>query len=372
MRRADQLVDDLGEPGPGLDLEPRTVQLGRLVSAADRIRPGAIRGRLGPVILRSSSAVLPGEGLRPPRRPAPASTHRRPPPARRRARPAPCRAGVERKLAHLAARVRRSPPSSGSSAAAGVGAMVEPGRAHLVVDQPSRSRSAVGIAGQRRGALGALSQTARSGAFRACRSPASITMRQSRRARRQRPRRRRRIAAAGLDPDRAAAAEQRHGVRLVDQARRIGGQRVALEPHQRERIVRHRRRAARSAFGRARAPGRRRARTRRTIGWAGSGRATNASIAARLEGDHETRRLRSPATKYEASRDVICSAIDLGGAVFGVALAARTGEALLLARNVVADARECRAVDHDLAGCKLDQRVASVDAGDLVLGPAGR
>ena len=38
--------------------------------------------------------------------------------------------------------------------------------------------------------------------------------------------------------DRAASAEQRNGCRLVDKARRIGGDRIAVEPYQRERIVR--------------------------------------------------------------------------------------------------------------------------------------
>ncbi len=49
--------------------------------------------------------------------------------------------------------------------------------------------------------------------------------------------RRRDIAASGLEPHRAPAAEQRHGLRLFDKPRRLGGDRLAFEPRQRERIV---------------------------------------------------------------------------------------------------------------------------------------
>src|SRR6185437_8482965 len=56
--------------------------------------------------------------------------------------------------------------------------------------------------------------------------------------REQRLDRRRDVAAAGLDPHRALAAEQRNGLRLLDETRRLGRQRVAFEPRQRERIVR--------------------------------------------------------------------------------------------------------------------------------------
>ena len=45
------------------------------------------------------------------------------------------------------------------------------------------------------------------------------------------------IARAGADADGAAAAEQRHGHGFVDQARRLGGELVAVEPHQRKGIV---------------------------------------------------------------------------------------------------------------------------------------
>ena len=59
----------------------------------------------------------------------------------------------------------------------------------------------------------------------------------------------------------------------------------------------------------------------------------------------------------------------LGGAVLGVALAARAGEALLLAGNVEGHARECPSGEHRLAGREIGQRVGGVDAVVLDLGP---
>ena len=44
-------------------------------------------------------------------------------------------------------------------------------------------------------------------------------------------------ARAGTDADRAAAAEQRHRHRLIDQPRGLGRKLVAVQLHQRERIV---------------------------------------------------------------------------------------------------------------------------------------
>ena len=44
-------------------------------------------------------------------------------------------------------------------------------------------------------------------------------------------------ARAGADANGAAAAEQRHRHRFIDQPRRLGGEFVAVEPHQREGIV---------------------------------------------------------------------------------------------------------------------------------------
>lgn len=48
---------------------------------------------------------------------------------------------------------------------------------------------------------------------------------------------RRVIAAAGADPDRAAAAEQADGAGLVDQAARVGGEGVAVDPDERKGVV---------------------------------------------------------------------------------------------------------------------------------------
>ena len=45
------------------------------------------------------------------------------------------------------------------------------------------------------------------------------------------------VARAGADANRAAAAEQRHRHGFVDQPRRLGRQFVAVKPHQRKRIV---------------------------------------------------------------------------------------------------------------------------------------
>ena len=61
----------------------------------------------------------------------------------------------------------------------------------------------------------------------------------------------------------------------------------------------------------------------------------------------------------------------LGGAVLGVTLAARVGEALLLAGNVVGHAGEGLARVTTLAGRDLDQRIGGVDA-EVLRRPAAR
>ena len=96
----------------------------------------------------------------------------------------------------------------------------------------------------------ARSHSARSGALR-LRSPASITTRQSGGGgREQGLDGGHEVAAAGLDPDRAAAAEQRYRVGLLDQPHRLGCKRVAVDPHQREGVASDRRpRTADQGFG---------------------------------------------------------------------------------------------------------------------------
>ena len=116
------------------------------------------------------------------------------------------------------------------------GASASPADAHLAVDQLRPVALAVGIAGQRRGILGALAQHAQrriAPQIAGLDDDAAIDDVDAE----QRLDRRRDIAAAGLHPHRAAAAEQRDGLRLLDEPRRIGGHVLAFEPRQRERIV---------------------------------------------------------------------------------------------------------------------------------------
>src|SRR6185437_13206554 len=60
-----------------------------------------------------------------------------------------------------------------------------------------------------------------------------------------------------------------------------------------------------------------------------------------------------------------------GSAVLGVAQAARAGEALLLAGNVIGDAREGRALDDRFAGRQIDELVGRVDPVILDIRPGG-
>src|SRR6185312_14928450 len=94
-----------------------------------------------------------------------------------------------------------------------------------------------GVARQRRGVLGALDQRPQRRIaleIAGLDDDAAFVVAE----REQRLDRRRDVAAAGLDPHRALAAEQRNGLRLLDEARRLGRQFIAFEPRQRERIVR--------------------------------------------------------------------------------------------------------------------------------------
>ena len=203
-------------------------------------------------------------------------------------------------------------------------------------------------------AVFAFSHSARSGAVRR-RSPASITTRQSAGGRReQRLDRGHEVAAAGPDPDRARAAEQRHGVRLLDQPRRLGRELVAVEPHQRERIVRIVDRGADDRLGalahQAGVGAEHQHDRARRIGARDEGiDVGSAAIIAvmrasrtRLQGSRLARdqRRRRCEIGREARADVLGD--HLGGAVLGVALAAHAREALLLARDVVGRrARRC-------------------------------
>ena len=103
-----------------------------------------------------------------------------------------------------------------------------------------------------------------------------------------------------------------------------------------------------------------------TIGRSGLGRATNASTSAALSATivRRDRARRGYAAGGEIGRQARLDVVgnDLGGAVLGVALAARVGEALLLSGVVVGHAREGLAGHHRFAGRDLDQRIGGVDA----------
>ena len=112
----------------------------------------------------------------------------------------------------------------------------ETGGAHFIVDQAGQIALGIGVARQRRGILGAFADDAQ----RRIAAQIAGLDHHAAFARRQRQHgldRRRDVAAAGLRPDRAPAAEQRDGLRLFDQPRRIGGQLLGFQPHQRKRIV---------------------------------------------------------------------------------------------------------------------------------------
>ena len=114
------------------------------------------------------------------------------------------------------------------------------GRTHLLVDQPGAVAFGIGIAWQCSGIFGALADHAQrriAAQIAGFDHDAACRRRSEQRLGEERLDRRRDVAAAGLDPHRTAAAEQRHGQRLFDQARRFGSKLVAVEPGQRERIA---------------------------------------------------------------------------------------------------------------------------------------
>ena len=123
-----------------------------------------------------------------------------------------------------------------AASAAGIGRDRQIGRTHFLVDQPGKFALAVLVAGQRGGDLGLLTQGAqRRSLFQVAGldDDAAIV----RRRREHRLERGGNITRACLDQHGAAAAEQRDGVRLLDQPRRIGGKFFALDAHKRERVI---------------------------------------------------------------------------------------------------------------------------------------
>ena len=169
--------------------------------------------------------------------------------------------GVERELADLAARGLAVAADQRDERRARVWRDGEPGLAHLVVDQPEQIALGVGDSREhRRGSWPSRRPrgAARCGADRRLRSRCGN---RSGGVADQPLDRGGKVAAAGLDPDRAPAAEQRHRVRLLDQPRRLGRQRVAVKTHQRERIARIVDRGLDELFDALAAPARRQART---------------------------------------------------------------------------------------------------------------
>ena len=108
--------------------------------------------------------------------------------------------------------------------------------AQFVVDQSCEIALAVGIAGDRDRGLGALAGLAQR-RFRPQLAGLDHDAAILQRRLRQRVDAAGKTARAGADADGAAAAEQRHRHGFIDQPRRLGRELVAVEPHQRERIV---------------------------------------------------------------------------------------------------------------------------------------
>ena len=144
--------------------------------------------------------------------------------------------GIERELAELAARGQPVAAEQRKERGAGVRRDGEPGRTHLVVDQPSRSARCRGSRARTAALLPSRRPrgSARSCAARRPRSRSGIPWAASPSTARPR----RQSFGAGLHPDRAPAAEQRHRMSLLGEPRRLGCQQVAGKMHQRERIAR--------------------------------------------------------------------------------------------------------------------------------------
>jgi len=130
----------------------------------------------------------------------------------------------------------RSPPSSETSVARASGAMRRFESQQFVVDQPGKVALAIRITAdrdRRLGALASLAQRRFGPQFAGLDHDATILQR----AVRQGVDAAGKTAGAGADPDRAAAAEQRDRHRLIDKPRWLGRKFVAVQPHQRKRIV---------------------------------------------------------------------------------------------------------------------------------------
>ena len=111
------------------------------------------------------------------------------------------------------------------------------GGAHLAVDEAPQIAFGVGVAGQGRRVFGALAQRAQR---RVAAQVAGLDHHAAFAGGQGKKRLDggRDVAASGLHPHRAAAAEQRDGLRLLDEPARLGGNVLAVEPHQRERVGR--------------------------------------------------------------------------------------------------------------------------------------
>jgi hypothetical protein len=111
------------------------------------------------------------------------------------------------------------------------------GGAHFAVDETLQRRFVIGIAGHRRSILGALAhrpQRRGTAQVAGLNHDPALAFRQ----RQHRLDRGREVTSTGSNPYRAPATKQRYGLRLVQQAGGIGGDFVAVEPHQRKWIVR--------------------------------------------------------------------------------------------------------------------------------------
>ena len=129
---------------------------------------------------------------------------------------------VERELADFAARGEAVAAEQRQQRRARVRRDRHVAAAHFLVDQALEIARAVGVAGQRGGDLGFFAQRAQRRRFLQVAGldddAAFVRRRGDHRLHRAGD-----VAAAGLHQHGAAAAEQRHRMRLLDQARRIGG-----------------------------------------------------------------------------------------------------------------------------------------------------
>ena len=287
--------------------------------------------------------------------------------------------GVKRELADFVARGEPVAADQRDERRARVGRDSQIGAAHLVVDQPRQRGVVVDVTRQRGGGFRLFTQRAqRRVLFQIAGFDDDAAI--GRRRGQHRLERGGNVAAAGLHQHGAAAAEQRDGVGLLDQPRRIGGELLALDAHEGERVAHvvnrglHQRvdalahetcvrpehqhdRLRRIGAGdktigvggfdgghsccrRGRALARAGTHTRRSIDGA-------RRIGPRLRGDDSQTLRPRDEIRCETRADVVGD--HLGGAVLGVAQAALAGEALLLTGNVVGHAREGLPGDHRFA-----------------------